>query len=129
MKIFNLKLKNKLVFFNALTKTTIVTLLLILVPWLVGEITRQDTDNELLQKLDKVLAIIETVGINNFIDQNAEFKAYGSYNIIKAEFVSIEQLDRDTVIDEIQFSQRNIEDEIIDYRVLSYSLKKEGKTY
>jgi signal transduction histidine kinase len=129
MKIFKLKLKNKLVFFNALTKTTIVSLLLILVPWLAGEITRRDTDIELIHKLDKVLAIIETDGINNFIDQNAELKEFGSYNIIKAEFVSIEQLESDTLIDEIQFSQRNIEDEIIDYRVLSYSLKNDGKNY
>ncbi|MDD3860317.1 MAG: HAMP domain-containing sensor histidine kinase [Bacteroidales bacterium] len=129
MKIFKFKLKNKLVFFNALTKTTIVTLLLILVPWIAGIITRQDTDNELVQKLDKVLALIESDGINNFVDQNAELKSFGSYNIIKAEFVSIEQLDVDTLIDEIQFSQRNIEEEIIDYRVLSYSIKKDGKTY
>ncbi len=129
MKIPGLKLKNKLAFFNALSKAAIVTLLLFTVPWMVGEITLRNTDNALLQKLDKVLKMIDTVGIEQYIDHDAELKAFGSYNILKEEFIAIEQLEKDTFIDVIQYSQRVIEGEIVDYRVLSYTKKYNNENY
>jgi len=129
IKLLELKLKSKLAFFNVISKALIVTLLLITVPWLVREITRQNTDKDLLQKLDIVMAMIDSVGIDNFIDQDTEFKSFGSYDILKEEFISIEHIETDTLIDVIEYSQRNIDEQIIDYRVLSYSVKYGEQTY
>jgi signal transduction histidine kinase len=129
MKLLELKLKSKLAFFNVISKALIVTLLLITVPWLVREITRQNTDKDLLQKLDIVMEMIDSVGIDNFIDQDTEFKSFGSYDILKEEFISIEHIEKDTLIDVIEYSQRNIDEQIIDYRVLSYSVKYGEQTY
>ncbi len=129
MKKILLNLKNKLAFFNVLSKAFIVTLLLIIVPWLVREITIRNTDRDLVNKFDKVLRMIDTVGIDNYIDQDAEIKAFGSYNILKEEFIAIEHLEQDTNIDVIQYSRRIIEDELVDYRVLSYCKKFQGQPY
>jgi len=124
-----LKLKSKLALFNALSKAIIVTALLFIVPWIVSEITFRETDNLLIQKLDQVTDMIDSLGIENYISRDNELKTFGSYNILKEEFISIEQISKDSLIDEIQYSQRIIDEELVDYRVLSYSIEKSGNNY
>jgi signal transduction histidine kinase len=129
MKIPNLKLKSQLALFNALSKALIITLLVIIVPWMVSEISIRDTDDILIQKLDQVIELVDSLGIDNYIDMESEYKTFGSYNILKEEYISIEPLNNDSLIDIIEFSQRVIEDEIVDYRVLSYSIQENGNNY
>lgn len=129
MNIPKLKLQHKLAFFNALSKAIIVSLLVFIVPWIVSNITIRDTDDLLIHKLDHVMGLIDSLGIDTYIDMDAELKAFGSYNILKEEFISIEQIDTNEQIDVIQFSQRIIEDELVDYRVLSYSFHKGENHY
>jgi len=129
MKIPKLKLKHKLALFNALSKALIVTLLLFIVPWIVNTITIRDTDDILINKLDQVIELIDSLGINTYIDMDAELKAFGSYNILKEEFISIEQINNNESVDVIEYSQRIIEEELVDYRVLSYSIKENGNNY
>lgn len=129
MDLPKLKLKSKLALFNALSKVFIVTTLLLLVPWIVSEITIRDTDDLLIRKLDQVIELVDSLGIDAYINMDNEIKAFGSYNILKEEFISIEQLERDTLIDIIQYSQRIIDGELVEYRVLSYSIKESGNQY
>ncbi len=129
MKIPNLKLKSQLALFNALSKALIIILLVIIVPWLVSEISIRDTDDVLVQKLDQVIELVDSLGIEAYIDMDAEFQTFGSYNILKEEYISIEQIENDTTINIIQYSQRIIEDELVDYRVLSYSIEENGNNY
>lgn len=129
MKLPKLKLKSQLAIFNAFSKALIITLLVFLLPWLVSEISINETDEILVQKLDQVIELVDSLGINSYIDMDAEFKAFGSYNILKEEFISIEPIEKDSLINSIQFSERNIEDEIVDYRVLSYSIEENGINY
>ena len=129
MKLPNLKLKSQLALFNALSKVLIVTLLFFFVPWLVSEISIRDTDDVLVQKLDQVIELVDSLGIEAYIDMEAEFKTFGSYNILKEEYISIEQIKRDTIVNLIQYSQRIIEDELVDYRVLSYSIEENNNNY
>ncbi len=129
MKIPNFKLKSQLALFNALSKALIITLLVIIVPWLVSEISIRETDDVLIQKLDQVIELVDSLGIDNYIDMESEFKTFGSYNILKEEYISIEPLNNDSLIDVIEFSQRVIEEEIVDYRVLSYSIQENGNNY
>jgi len=124
-----LKFKSKLALFNALSKVVIVTALLFIVPWIVSKITINETDDVLIHKLEHVTVLIDSLGIEEYIDMDADFRAFGSYNILKEEFISIEQLEKDTLIDIIQYSQRIIEDEVVDYRVLSYAIHENGNTY
>jgi len=129
MKLPKLKLKSQLAIFNAFSKALIITLLVFLLPWLVSKISINETDEILVQKLDQVIELVDSLGIESFIDTDAEFQAFGSYNILKEEYISIEQIANDSVVNVIQFSERNIEDEIVDYRVLSYSIEENGINY
>ncbi|MDX9696503.1 MAG: HAMP domain-containing sensor histidine kinase [Bacteroidales bacterium] len=129
MHITNLRFKSKLAIFNALSKLVIVSALLFIVPWIVSEITIRNTDDLLIKKLDQVILLVDSLGIDNYINIDNEIKAFGSYNILKEEFVSIEQLKNDTAIDVIEYSERIIENELVEYRVLSYSIEENGKTY
>ncbi|MDA3779144.1 MAG: hypothetical protein PF487_02745, partial [Bacteroidales bacterium] len=124
-----LKLKIQLALFNALSKAIIITLLIFIVPLLVNKIAINDTDDLLIQKLDKVTELIDSLGINSYIDKGADLKTFGSYNILKDEFISIEQINSDTLIDMIQHSQRYIDKEIVDYRLLIYSIIKKKNNY
>ncbi len=129
MKIPNLKLKSQLALFNAFSKALIITLLVFLIPWLVSRISIQDTDKLLIQKLDQVIELVDSLGIETYIDMDAEFQAFGSYNILKEEYISIEPIRTDTTINIIQYSERIIEDELVDYRVLSYSIEENNNNY
>ena len=129
MKIPNLKLKSQLALFNAFSKALIITLLVFLIPWLVSRISIRDTDQVLVQKLDQVIELVDSLGIEAYIDMDAEFQAFGSYNILKEEYISIEPIKPDTVINIIQYSQRIIEDELVDYRVLGFSIQENGNNY
>lgn len=124
-----LKLKSQLALFNAFSKVTIIGLLVFLIPLIVSQISIKDTDQVLIQKLDDVIELIDSLGLEQYIDKDAEFKAFGSYNILKEEYISIEQQEKDTLLNIIQYTQRIIEDELVDYRVLSYSIIDNGNIY
>ncbi len=129
MKIPNLKLKSQLALFNAFSKALIITLLVFLIPWLVSRISIQDTDQMLIRKLDQVIELVDSLGIETYIDMDAEFQAFGSYNILKEEYILIEPIRADTIINIIQYSERIIEEELVDYRVLSYSIEENDNNY
>lgn len=129
MKVPSIKLKSQLALFNATSKAIIITLLVMLIPWLVSKVSIRDTDDVLIQKLDRVIALVDSLGIDSFIDKEADYNTFGSYNILKEEYISIEPVKKDTLIDIIEFSRRIIEDEVVDYRVLSYSMMKDGNNY
>lgn len=121
MKIPHFKLKNQLAIVNAMSKAIIILLLFSIIPYLVSKLTIKETDDNLIVKLDEVFNLIDSLGIENFIDKDADFKAFGSYNILKEEYISIEQMDTAAEINNIADMQRVIENDVVDYRVLSYS--------
>jgi signal transduction histidine kinase len=124
-----MKLKNQLALVSALSKALIIVFLTFTIPWLVGRIAINDTDANLEQELDEVFFLIDSLGIDDFFDSDADFKAFGSYNILKEEYISIENLETDTLINSIAFSQRIIDEVLVDYRVLSYSFILDGEYY
>jgi signal transduction histidine kinase len=129
MKKSKLKLKSKLAIFNAFSKAIIIILLVFLIPWLVSKISIREMDQLLVQKLDQVIELVDSLGIETYIDIDAEFQSFGSYNILKEEYISIEQIQNDSIVNVIEFSQRIIEDELVDYRVLSFSIEENGNNY
>lgn len=128
-KLPQIKLKNQLALVNAFSKLFTVLVLIFIIPWLVSRISINDTDENLVKKLDEMLMLVDSLGIENFIDKDAGFQAYGSYNILKEEYISIEKMDNDTLVNYIDYSQRLIENEVVDYRVLSYSFVVDDEYY
>lgn len=123
MQIPKLKLKTKLTIINSLSKVLIIILAIFVVPSFVSDISIKDTDNKLFDKLDQIYSLIEEEGIEQFIDTEAEFQAFGSYNILKEEFVSIELSSDTSLYESIDNVIRIIEEEEFDYRVISASLQ------
>ncbi len=119
---FKAKLKNQLALLNTVTKALIIIWLVVLIPTFVSSVFIKNSDDLLFEKLDKVYDMIETNGIEEFIDEDNEFGAFGSYNILKDEYISIELTEEDSIYESIETAQRIIDDDIIDYRVLSATI-------
>lgn len=123
-----MKLGTKLTLFNLLSKTVFAALFILLLPFIIERINILQTDNELIRKREEVLSIIAAIGIEPFITPESE-KEFGSYNILKEEFISLGKAELTEDWNFIEVTQRKIEDETIDYRVLNYSFQYEGVTY
>jgi signal transduction histidine kinase len=96
-------------------------------PAIVNRISIIQTDNELIDEREQVIGIISDIGIEPFIADS--INTFGSYNILKQEFISLEK----TILNEdwnfIEIDERELDNETIEYRVLNYSFDIDGETY
>jgi len=123
------KLKTQLTLINAFSKIVIIIIAVFVLPWIVKKISIQEMDKQLIDKLDRVYELIEQMGIKQFIDIENSPTGFGSYNILKEEYVSIE-VSTDTVLNEyIESTQRIIDNEIFDYRVISANFEYDHYYY
>ena len=123
-----IKLRTKLTLFNLLSKLAFAAVLIAVMPYIIERINISQTDKELIRKREQVIMMINDIGIEPFIDSESE-GTFGSYNILKDEFISLERIDLEKDLNFIEVTQRLIEGETISFRVLSYSFKIEGQTY
>ena len=123
-----IRLKSKLALFNLLSKLAFTALFLIFLPSIVERINLRQADNDLIQKREKTIELIEKIGIEPFINSDTS-DAFGSYNILKEEFISLERTNIEEEINQIDITSRIIEDEEITYRVLNYTLIVDGRKY
>jgi signal transduction histidine kinase len=122
------KLRVKLALFNLLSKLVFTAMFLLLMPYLTERINLIQTDNNLIQKREQFISLISKSGIEPFIASDSG-NVFGNYNIFKEEFISFERVDLDQDVNDIEVSKRIIEGEEIEYRVLDYSFKINGKMY
>lgn len=123
-----MKLKSRLSLFNIGSKLILSALFVLLLPYLIGKISITQIDNELIQKRERFINLIAETGIEPFISSDSA-NAFGSYNILKEEYISIERTDSAVDMNFIEVSPRLIEGEEILYRVLNYSLIVDGQNY
>jgi hypothetical protein len=123
-----MKLQTKLALFNLLSKLVFSALFIGFLPLIIERINTRQTDNELIKKREEVISLISEVGIEPFIVSDSA-SGFGSYNILKEEYISLERAPSDEEWNFIEVSKRLIDDETIDYRVLHYSLKIDGESY
>lgn len=123
-----IRLKTKLALFNLLSKLVFTALFLVFLPWIIERINLRQVDNDLIQKREKTIDLISATGIEPFINSDTT-GAFGSFNILKEEYISLEKTDGSEEINEITVSDRIIEDEVITYRVLNYTFQADGETY
>jgi signal transduction histidine kinase len=124
-----MKLYTKFTLYSALSKILIVGVFIIFVPSVIEKLADSHTDAQLIHMKNKTLAIVNRVGVKAFIEQERD-SVFSSYNILKEEFISIEQIQEPIQLGQvIQDSQRSIEDEIVDYRVLSFTFKSGNQIY
>jgi len=123
------KLKNQLALINGFSKVLIIGLAIFIIPLLVSKISINETDDQLIQKLDQVYDLIETNGIEVFISDDNNNQGFGSYNILKEEYISIEKTNDTLLYEFIDNQQRKIDNEIYDYRVISATFSIDNQTY
>jgi len=123
-----IKLRTKLTLFNLFSKLAFAAIFIAVMPYIIERINSSQTDKELLRKKEQVISMINETGIESFINSESE-STFGSYNILKDEFISLERIDLEEDIDSIEVTQRLIEGEAISFRVLSYSFDFNGQTY
>ena len=123
-----MKLQTKLALFNLLSKLVFSALFIGFLPLIIERINVRQTDKELVNKMEEVISLISEVGIEPFIHSDTA-AGFGSYNILKEEYISLERSSTDDEWNYIDITQRIIDDEVIDYRVLHYSLKIDGESY
>jgi len=71
---------------------------------------------------------VQQQGIHSLVG-SGEDDMFGSFNILKEEFISIEPIDAAQIDNRIENSYRDVEGEILEYRVLSLGFEVENKTY
>ncbi len=122
------KLKIKLALFNLLSKVAFTIAFILFMPWLIERINLYQVDADLIERREKVITLISQIGIEPFIASDSG-DVFGSYNILKEEFISLERADLKEDVNYIDVTPRIIEGEEIEYRVLNYSFLVDGNMY
>ncbi|MCU0366604.1 MAG: HAMP domain-containing histidine kinase, partial [Bacteroidales bacterium] len=123
-----MKLQTKLALFNLISKLVFSALFIGFLPLIIERINTLQTDRELIDKREEVIKLISEIGLEPLITSEAE-TGFGSYNILKEEFISLERIDLEEDWNFIEVATRIVDEETIDYRVLNYSIKIDGQTY
>ena len=123
-----IKLRIKLALFNLLSKVVFTIAFLLFMPWLIERINLIQVDADLIEKREKVITLISQIGIEPFVASDSG-NVFGSYNILKEEFISLERIDLKEDVNYIDVTPRIIEGEEIEYRVLNYSFLVDGNMY
>ncbi|MDX5481600.1 MAG: HAMP domain-containing histidine kinase, partial [Hymenobacteraceae bacterium] len=123
-----MRLQSKLTLFSAVSKILILLLLIVLLPPLINRVALHNTDTRLLEKKEQIFDIIEEQGIDSFVGTETD-EMYGSYNLLKEEFISIEPIEASLIDNRIDNSYREVEGEVLEYRVLSLAFEVDGGTY
>ncbi len=117
-----------MILFNLLSKGVILLVFFSVGPYLLKKYALDYTDDRLLEKRSQVLEIIADEGIENFFQDDPE-SGYGSYNLLKEEYISLERIVDNTTLDTIFNEERIIEEDVVSYRVLAYTFQEGGNTY
>lgn len=121
-----MKLISKLTLFITLSKLAIVLLFVLTLPYLIGEIASNYTDYYLQQQQKKVLEVVNKNGVDSYLQGE---ESYGSYTMLKEEYISLEPVAQGFKLDTIYTDQRIIEQDTLNYRVLIHSFDTEIGTY
>ena len=104
---------------GALTRATLLLLVLFGLPKLVEEVAYRQTDQQLLQHVEEVFTQIDTFGIGAFVGEEGNF---GSYSLLKESYLSIEHIPFDSITYLTLSNQlRSIDNHIAEFRIVSQS--------
>ncbi len=121
-----MKLLTKLTLFITLSKLLIVVLFVILLPSLVKRVSFQYTNYYLGEQKKKVIATIKKNGAAYYLQGDS---AYASYTLLKEEYISLFPASHKILRDTIETSQRIVENDTLNYRVLTHPLTVANRNY
>lgn len=121
-----MKLSSKLILFITSSKLAVVLLFIVSLPFLVDGIVSEYTNYSLRRQQDKVVHIVDKNGIDHYLQGEAN---YGSYTMLKEEYIALEPAAVNTLIDTIKTAQRVVEQDTLTYRILMHTFKYNQKNY
>ncbi|MBV8252101.1 MAG: HAMP domain-containing histidine kinase [Chitinophaga sp.] len=121
-----MQLQAKLTLFVTLSKMAVAALFILLLPLLVEDIAFKYNDYYLQEQEKKVLKAIRNNGIETYLQGE---DTYGSYTMLKEEYISLEPASLHFPNDTIETVKRIVEGDTLTYRVLSHRLHTNGKDY
>jgi signal transduction histidine kinase len=121
-----LKLSSKLILFITSSKLAVVLLFVIALPFLVDGIVSEYTTYSLRLQKDKVVKTVHKNGIEHYLQGEP---SYGSYTMLKEEYIALEPADANNWMDTIKTEQRIVETDTLTYRILMHTFKVGQKNY
>jgi len=120
------KLSAKLIYFITGSKLAVVLLFILSMPFLVASIASEYTNYSLRDQQKKALDKVHKDGIDYYLQGD---DSYGSYTMLKEEYVAIEPAAPELLIDTIKTVERIVEGDTLSYRVLNHTFKFKDKNY
>ncbi len=122
-----MKLLTKLTLFSTVSKLLIVVLFVLLLPILMQQIAFRNTNKALEEQRAKVLKEVKQKGFDYYFQGQDE---YGSYTMLKDEFISLEPTDTAYKNIHLETAIRTFDDgDTINYRILTHTFVAAGKNY
>lgn len=121
-----MKLITKLALTSTLSKAAVVLLFVILLPLLINRVAFQSTNRLLRQQEKKVFDNIREKGLDYYLQGDS---SYGSYTLLKEEYVSLEKTNAFGPEDTILTAQRIIENDTLTYRILNRIFTYNNQVY
>lgn len=121
-----MKLIGKLTLTSTLSKVTIMLLFIAVLPFLVDSVVWRSTNRLLKKQEQKVFENIRLNGMEYYLEKDS---SYGSYTLLKEEYISLELTDRLTRVDTIATEQRIIEGDTMMYRILHRNFEYNNNLY
>jgi two-component system sensor histidine kinase ArlS len=120
------KLLTKLTLFITLSKMLIVILFVLLLPFLVNMVSFRYTNYYLGEQKKKVMAVIKKNGLDYYLQGDS---TYGSYTMLKEEYISLVPAGTNNVSDTLETSRRIVEEDTLNYRVLIHEFNYQNHKY
>lgn len=121
-----MKLLTKLTLFITLSKMLIVILFVLLLPFLVNMVSFRYTNYYLGEQKKKVMAVIKKNGLDYYLQGDS---TYGSYTMLKEEYISLVPAGTNNVSDTLETSRRIVEEDTLNYRVLIHEFNYQNHKY
>ncbi|GAB3015987.1 hypothetical protein GCM10027051_20140 [Niabella terrae] len=119
------RLYTKQALFSSASTLVIIALFVLLLPELMQRIAFNNTNKALRKQEAKVMDEIRRNGVDYYLNGDT---AYGSYSMLKDEYISLERIDR-PIAALMVTDQRLIERDTITYRILTHSFQESNAIY
>ncbi|WP_114790270.1 HAMP domain-containing sensor histidine kinase [Niabella yanshanensis] len=121
-----MRLHTKLALFTTISTLTVLIVFVVLLPQIMQEVAFSNTNQALLQQKQKVLQQINVTGIDYYLEGDS---TYGSYSMLKDEYISLEHVDATALTDTLITEQRLVDRDTINYRILMHSFRSGDQAY
>ena len=121
-----MKLSSKLILFITSSKLAVVLLFVFSLPYLVNRIVSEYTNYSLRNQQNKVIDVVQKNGIEHYLQGD---DSYGSYTMLKEEYIALEPAAKNIHIDTIKTAQRVVERDTLTYKILIHTFKYDQKNY